>query len=70
MCKHCFLKEYSSFESEKIWLDFDLQLVKKLGQGNMKFKEVTNEGEHHYSCLHCNQQWKLSDPDHAYRVFF
>ncbi len=69
MCTICFEKEYKSFDSEKEWLDFDLQLVKKLGSGKME--HITQEdGEYHYKCLGCMEKWKLSDPDHGFRGYF
>jgi len=69
MCSNCFEKEYSSFDSEKEWLDFDLQLVKKLGSGKMEHINMLN-GEYQYKCCNCMSKWKLKDPDHGFRGYF
>lgn len=70
MCENCFTIEYSSFKSESVWLEFDLKLVKKLGKGQMKYLRKTSEGEYFYQCEHCNQSWRLKDPDLAFRGYF
>ncbi len=69
MCNSCFENEYNSFKTEKEWLDFDLQLVKKLGSGKMEHQGQVS-GEYHYKCLSCLENWKLKDPDHGFRGYF
>jgi hypothetical protein len=70
MCEDCFNREYLSFKSEDIWLEFDLQLVEKLGRGEMKYLSNTDEGEYFYKCQNCNQKWRLKDPDYSFRGYF
>ena len=69
MCSNCFEIEYKTFVTEQEWLDFDLQLVKKLGSNKMQhLRDV--DGEHFYECLSCHEKWKLRDPDHGFRGYF
>lgn len=77
MCNDCFDKEYKSFPSEKEWLDFDMELCKKLGSNkmmNLEFKHDKkrnkDDGEYLYQCLSCKQIWKLKDPDYSFRGYF
>ena len=77
MCNNCFEKEYHSFPSEKDWLDFDLELTKKLGSNKIKNKEFKrdgkrdkDDGEYIYECLTCKQKWKLKAPDYSFRGYF
>ena len=70
MCEDCFAREYSSFKSESVWLEFDLELGIKLGTGKMKYLSNTDEGEYFYQCEHCNQKWRLKDPDLSFRGYF
>jgi hypothetical protein len=77
MCNFCFEIEIESFQSEKDWLEFDLLLTKKLGNGimkNIKFvhdgKRDKDDGEYIYVCLKCGQKWKLRDPDYSFRGYF
>jgi len=77
MCNNCFETEYNSFPSEKEWLDFDLELTKKLGSNKMKNldfkhdgKRDKDDGEYIYECLTCKQKWKLKDPDYSFRGYF
>ncbi len=77
MCNNCFIKEYSSFPTEKDWLDFDLELTKKLGNGEMRYTEFKadgkrdkDDGEYFYECLTCGQIWKMKDPDYSFRGYF
>ena len=77
MCNECFNDEINSFPSEKDWLEFDLNLSKKLGNGKMKNidfrrdnKRDKDDGEYIYVCQYCQQKWKLKDPDYSFRGYF
>ncbi len=77
MCIDCFEREYNSFPSEKEWLEFDLELTKKLGSCKMKYldfkrdgKRDKDDGEYIYECMTCNAKWKLKDPDYSSRGYF
>lgn len=77
MCSNCFETEYNSFPSEKEWLEFDLQLTRKLGSNKMKNLEFKrdgkrdkDDGKYIYECLTCKQKWKLKDPDYSFRGYF
>lgn len=77
MCDNCFEKEYNSFSSEKEWLDFDLELTKKLSSNNLINLEFNRDGKRHkddgeyiYECNACKQKWRLKDPDYAFRGYF
>jgi hypothetical protein len=77
MCDDCFQTEFSSFPSENDWLEFDLELTKKLGANKMENvsfdhdgKRDKDDGQYLYKCLTCGQNWKLRDPDHADRGYF
>lgn len=77
MCDNCFTIEYNSFLSEKEWLEFDLELTKKLGSNNLKNFEFNrdgkrdkDDGEYIYECMSCKQKWKLKDPDYSFRGYF
>lgn len=69
MCSECFQIEYKNFVTEQEWLDFDWELVKKLGSNKMQHLSDT-AGEYFYQCLNCNEKWKLRDPDYGYRGYF
>ena len=45
MCSNCFEREYNSFPSEKVWLDFDLELTKKLGSNKMNYLDFKRDGK-------------------------
>lgn len=77
MCDNCFISETPSFPDEKTWISFDFELTKKLGQGKMKIIKFVNDrqrekddGEYIYQCLSCGENWKLRDPDNAFRGYF
>ncbi len=77
MCDECFIIEFSFFPSEKEWLQFDVELTKKLGDNRMKYiefkgdgKRDKDDGEYLYECLICGQKWKLKDPDYSFRGYF
>lgn len=77
MCYDCFDKEYTSFPSEKEWLEFDLDLTQKLGSNKMKNLEFKrdgirdkDDGEYTYECLTCKQKWKLKDQDYSFKGYF
>lgn len=77
MCASCFLQDYDGFDSELIWVEFDLQLTKKLGREQMRFCEFKpdgvrdkDDGQYVYECVDCKQKWELKDPDHAMRGYF
>ncbi len=77
MCDDCFTKEFTSFPTEKDWLEFDLELTKRLGNGKIKYLEFKADGERDkddgqyiYVCETCHQKWKLKDPDYAFRGYF
>jgi len=76
-CNNCFEREYKSFQSEKEWLAFDIELTKKLGSNKIKNIEFSQDGvrnkdkgEYIYECLACKQKWKLKDPDYSFRGYF
>jgi len=76
-CDTCFVNEYSLFDSEKKWLEFDLELTKKLGSDKMKYLKFKNDGKRDkddgvniYECTNCKQKWKLRDPDYSDRGYF
>jgi hypothetical protein len=76
-CNNCFEREYKSFQSEKEWLAFDIELTKKLGSNKIKNIEFSQDGvrnkdkgEYIYECLACMQKWKLKDPDYSFRGYF
>ena len=77
MCEVCFQYEISSFPDEKSCTAFDLELTKKLAQGNMKYSKLDldmwrdrDDGDYIYECLTCGEKWKLRDPDNAFRGYF
>lgn len=77
MCENCFNKEIESFPSEEAWLEFDLELTKKLVSQKMKHAEFNHDGkrdkddgEYFYECNSCHQKWKLRDTDYAMRGYF
>jgi hypothetical protein len=77
MCNDCFQTEFSSFPSESGWLEFDLELTKKLGANKIQPTSLDSDVEplegkapHIYLCLSCGQKWGLRDPDYADRGFF
>jgi len=77
MCEDCFLSEYKSFPSYNGWLNFDLELTKKLGSGKMSFVEFSpdgirekDDGDYIYKCASCQQHWQLKEPDNALRGYF
>ncbi|GGG90087.1 hypothetical protein GCM10007415_25590 [Parapedobacter pyrenivorans] len=77
MCEDCFLSEHRSFLSCNEWLNFDLELTKKLGTGSMSFVKFRHDGirdkddgDYVYKCASCQQSWRLKEPDHALRGYF
>jgi hypothetical protein len=70
MCEDCFDSEITSFHTEKGWLEFDLNLSKKLGSNQMKHIEIKTDGINIYECNTCSQLWKLWDPDYSDRGYF
>lgn len=74
MCNDCLPAEIKSFPDEKSWTGFDLNLIRKLGEGKMKSVKFVSRSTVKmmdiYECLSCKEKWKLSDPDNAYRGYF
>lgn len=77
MCTDCFQKEYVSFLTEREWLDFDLNLSKKLVDGKMIYINSKSDGqrpiddyEYYYECFSCHQKWKLKVPEFSLRGHF
>ena len=77
MCSDCFEKEYTAFPTENEWLEFDLELTKKLGSNKMQntdfrpdVKRDKDDGIYIYKCNSCGQKWKLKDPDYSFRGYF
>ena len=70
MCNNCFDTEISSFPTENGWIEFDLELTKKLVAKKMRHVKANPDGVNIYECNSCNEIWKLSDPDYSYRGYF
>lgn len=77
MCEDCYDIEHKSFPNEKIWLDFDLELTKKLGKSKMKYVKFNrngardkDDGKYVYKCNSYKQRWKLKEPDYSFRGYF
>lgn len=77
MCSDCFEQEIPSFPTENSWLEFDLELTKKLGSSKMQKtdfkpdgKRDKDDGEYIYKCNSCGQVWRLKDPDYSFRGYF
>ena len=77
MCKDRFEKEIESFQSEKEWLKFDLELTKKLSSKKINYIEFKgdgirdkDDGYYIYECFLCHQFWKLKEPDYSFRGYF
>lgn len=68
-CSSCFKSKISEFTDERTWLEFDLELTKKLGKDQIKqIKSVHDgipdkDGEFTiYLCSNCGSKWKLKEP--------
>ncbi|MFY0608599.1 MAG: hypothetical protein JXR10_17915 [Cyclobacteriaceae bacterium] len=68
-CASCFKSKISEFIDERTWLEFDLELTKRLGNGRMQHVKSVHDGipdmdgEYTiYQCMNCKTKWKLKEP--------
>lgn len=68
-CSNCFQSKINEFIDERTWLEFDLELTKKLGREQMKHVNSIHDGIPDkdgeftiYRCLNCGTKWKLKEP--------
>ncbi|MEQ9425133.1 MAG: hypothetical protein RJQ09_11985 [Cyclobacteriaceae bacterium] len=69
-CADCFTSEISEFLDQRTWLEFDLELTKRLGRNQMKTGRFINDGIPDkdggldtYVCQSCQTKWKLREPN-------
>ncbi|MBV6639416.1 MAG: hypothetical protein KI791_01805 [Cyclobacteriaceae bacterium] len=76
-CQTCFHAEINRFINQRTWLEFDLELTKKLGKGDMKHVITVHDGIPDkdgeftiYECSNCETKWKLKEPDERGNGYF
>jgi len=68
-CTDCFTSEISEFLDQQTWLEFDLELTKRLGRNQMTAVKFIHDGIPDkdggldiYVCQSCQTKWKLREP--------
>lgn len=66
MCNNCFTSEIRFFKDKEAWTSFDLELSRKISQGNIKHIKFIgdswrdkDDGEDVFECVQCKQGWRL-----------
>ena len=75
MCSKCNFRQIYRFESETVWVNFDLDFTKTytnellfLKQNHLNSNSISSYNL--YQCKSCHNVWAYSYPDNAWRGFF